>query len=42
MYAIINDRKKDLSKNIREFEDYLMNVIKIRGPNMSLLEATFT
>ena len=40
-YAIGNFSKKDPSKIIREFENYLTKVMIIRGPNMSLLTVTF-
>ena len=41
-YAIGNFSKKYISKIIREFENCLMKVIRRRGPNISLLTATFT
>ena len=41
-YAIGNISKKDLKKIIREFEKYLMKVMRRIGQNMSLMKATFT
>ena len=41
-YAIGNFSKKDPSKIIREFENYLMKFRRKRGPNMSLLKVNFT
>ena len=41
-YSIGNIIKKDLSKIIREFENYLMKVMRRRGPNTSLLTDTLT
>ena len=41
-YAIINVSKKDTSKIIREFENYLMKVMRGRGPNIILLTVNFT
>ena len=41
-YAIINVSKKDISKIIREFENYLMKVMRGRGPKMILLTVNFT
>ena len=42
IYAIGNVIKKDLSKNIREFEKLLYGNYEERSPNMSLLTVTFT
>ena len=41
-YAIVNIIKKDFSKIIRDFENYVMKDMIIRDPNMNLLTATFT
>ena len=41
-YAIGNVSNKDLSNIIMEFENYLVKVIRRRGPNMSLLTVTLT
>ena len=41
-YAIGNVSKKNLLKIIREFENYLMKVMRRRSPNMSLVTDTFT
>ena len=40
-YAIGNVRKNDLSKIIREFENLRDYLLRKRGPNISLLAATF-
>ena len=41
-YTIRNFCKKDLSKIIREFENYHMKVMRRIVPNMSLPTVTFT
>ena len=41
-YDNINVIMKDLSKFIMKFENYLMKVMRGRGPNTSLLTDTFT
>ena len=41
-YVIGNVSKNDLSNIIRDFENYLRKVMRVRGPNMSLLTVTFT
>ena len=40
-YAIVNVRKKDLLKIIKEFEKIENYLMRRRGPNMSLPTATF-
>ena len=41
-YSIGNVIKKELSNIIRDFENYLMKVMRRRGPNMSLRTVTLT
>ena len=41
-YSIGNVIKKGLSKIIREFENYLMKVMRRRGPNTSLMTINLT
>ena len=41
-YSIRNATKKDLSKIIREFENFLIKVMRGRGLNMRQLKITFT
>ena len=41
-YAIGNVSKKDLSKIIREFKNFLMKYMRGRGPNRILPTITFT
>ena len=40
-YAIENVSEKDILKIIREFEKFENYLMRIRGPNMSLLRAIF-
>ena len=41
-YAIGNVSKKELSNITREYENCFRNVMRSRGPNMSLVTANFT